>query len=95
RERYDHPLWNKLKTQIDANAVGHGGMDFVMVYRLIRCLNEGLALDINLYDSVLWSAITPLSELSVANNSARTMVPDFTGGTWETPRKNEVLRGIL
>lgn len=95
RERYDHPLWNKLKTQIDANAVGHGGMDFVMVYRLIRCLNEGLALDINLYDSVLWSAITPLSELSVANNSARTMVPDFTGGTWETPRKNEVLRDIL
>ncbi|MFL0352679.1 Gfo/Idh/MocA family protein [Xanthomarina sp. GH4-25] len=95
RERYDHPLWNKLKTQIDANAVGHGGMDFVMIYRLIRCLNEGLPLDINLYDSVLWSAITPLSELSVANNSARTVVPDFTGGTWKTPRKNEVLRDIL
>ena len=95
REKYDHSLWKKLREQIDANAVGHGGMDFVMIYRLIRCLNEGLPLDINLYDSVLWSAITPLSELSVANESARIKIPDFTGGTWETPRKAEVLRDII
>ena len=66
-----------------------------MIYRLIRCLNQGLPLDINLYDSVLWSAITPLSELSVSNNSSATTIPDFTGGTWETPRKNEVLRDIM
>lgn len=95
RDKYDHPLWKKLREQIDANAVGHGGMDFVMVYRMIRCLNEGLPLDINLYDSVLWSAITPLSELSVANNSKSIVIPDFTGGTWETARKNEVLREII
>ena len=95
REKYDHPLWKKLREQIDANAVGHGGMDFVMIYRLIRCLNQGLPLDINLYDSVLWSAITPLSQLSVANNSASTKIPDFTGGTWKTPRNNEVLRDII
>ncbi len=95
REKYDHPLWKKLREQIDANAVGHGGMDFVMIYRLIRCMNEGSPLDINLYDSVLWSAITPLSELSVANKSASIKIPDFTGGTWETPRKAEVLRDII
>jgi len=95
RERYDHPLWKKLREQIDANAVGHGGMDFVMIYRLIRCLNEGLPMDINLYDSVLWSAITPLSELSVANESASIKIPDFTGGTWKTARKAEVLRDII
>jgi len=95
RERYDHPLWKKLREQIDANAVGHGGMDFVMIYRLIRCLNEGLPLDINLYDSVLWSAITPLSELSVANESISIKIPDFTGGTWKTVRKAEVLRDII
>ncbi len=70
-------------------------MDFVMIYRMIRCLNQGLPLDINLYDSVMWSAITPLSQMSVANNSASTRIPDFTGGTWETPRKNEVLRDIM
>ncbi|MFT4660378.1 MAG: putative dehydrogenase [Patiriisocius sp.] len=95
RDKYDHPIWNKLKTQIDANAVGHGGMDFVMLYRLVRCLNDGLPLDINLYDGVLWSAITPLSEISVANESASTKIPDFTGGTWETQRKAEVLRDII
>jgi len=95
REKYDHPLWKKLREQIDANAVGHGGMDFVMIYRLIRCLNEGLPLDINLYDSVLWSAVTPLSELSVANQSASLKIPDFTGGTWETSRRAEVLRDII
>jgi predicted dehydrogenase len=95
RERYDHPLWKKLREQIDANAVGHGGMDFVMIYRLIRCLNKGLPLDINVYDSALWSAITPLSEMSVANQSASVKIPDFTGGTWETMRKPEVLRDII
>jgi hypothetical protein len=95
REKYDHPLWNKLRTEIDKNAVGHGGMDFVMMYRMIRCLNQGLPLDINVYDGVLWSAITPLSELSVSNNSASTKIPDFTGGTWETQRKSEVLRDII
>ncbi|MGB1308758.1 MAG: Gfo/Idh/MocA family protein [Oceanihabitans sp.] len=95
RERYDHPLWKKLREQIDANAVGHGGMDFVMIYRLIRCLNNGLPLDINVYDSALWSAITPLSEMSVANKSASITIPDFTGGTWQTKRKPEVLRDII
>ncbi|MFD2550955.1 Gfo/Idh/MocA family protein [Bizionia sediminis] len=95
RTRYDHPLWQKLRTQIDAKAVGHGGMDFVMIYRLIRCLNLGLPLDINLYDGVLWSAITPLSELSVTNQSMPVKIPDFTGGTWKTFRKNEVLRDII
>lgn len=95
RERYDHPLWKKLREQIDANAVGHGGMDFVMIYRLIRCLNKGLPLDINVYDSALWSAITPLSEMSVANKSASITIPDFTGGTWQTQRNPEVLRDII
>ena len=94
REKYDHPLWQKLRTQISDNAVGHGGMDFVMIYRLIRCLNEGKALDINVYDSVLWSAVTPLSELSVAQGSAPIKIPDFTGGTWKTKRTTEMLREV-
>ncbi|MGV6831096.1 MAG: Gfo/Idh/MocA family protein [bacterium] len=95
RERYDHPLWKQLREQIDEKAVGHGGMDFVMIYRLIRCLNEGQALDINVYDSALWSAITPLSQLSVANGSRPIKIPDFTGGSWQKARKNEVLRQIV
>lgn len=94
REKYNHPLWAKLKSQISDNSVGHGGMDFVMIYRLIRCLNKGLPLDINVYDSVLWSSITPLSELSVAQNSTSIKVPDFTGGTWKNKRTSELLRAI-
>lgn len=94
REKYNHPLWAKLKAQISDNSVGHGGMDFVMIYRLIRCLNKGLPLDINVYDSVLWSAITPLSELSVSQNSTSVKVPDFTGGTWKKKNKTEMLRDI-
>ena len=55
-------------------------MDFIMIYRLIRCLNLGLPLDINVYDSVMWSAITPLSELSANTNSQSIKIPDFTSG---------------
>lgn len=61
---------------------GHGGMDFIMDYRLIYCLRNGLPLDMNVYDAAAWSCIAPLSEISVANNSAPVRVPDFTRGAW-------------
>ncbi|MEX2594303.1 MAG: Gfo/Idh/MocA family oxidoreductase [Anditalea sp.] len=61
---------------------GHGGMDFMMDWRLIDCLRNGLPLDQNVYDAALWSSIAPLSEWSVANRSNSIDVPDFTGGSW-------------
>ncbi len=94
RQRYDHPLWKNLREQISEKTIGHGGMDFVMIYRLIRSMNLGIPLDINVYDSVMWSAVTPLSEISVANMSMPLFVPDFTGNTWEEARPCEVLRTI-
>jgi predicted dehydrogenase len=63
---------------------GHGGMDFMMDWRLIDCLRNGLALDQDVYDAALWSAIAPLSEKSVANRSNSVDVPDFTCGSWKT-----------
>ncbi|WP_035479867.1 Gfo/Idh/MocA family oxidoreductase [Gelidibacter mesophilus] len=63
---------------------GHGGMDFMMDWRLIDCLRNGLPLDQEVYDAALWSAITPLSEKSVANRSASVDVPDFTRGNWKS-----------
>lgn len=63
---------------------GHGGMDFVMDWRLIDCLRNGLPLDQDVYDAALWSAITPLSEYSVANRSNSVDIPDFTRGNWKT-----------
>ena len=63
---------------------GHGGMDFMMDWRLIDCLRNGLPLDQDVYDAALWSCITPLSEWSVANRSNSIDVPDFTGRNWKT-----------
>lgn len=94
RKDYIHPMVKKLKKISQGFKQGHGGMDFVMIYRLIRCLNLGLPLDINIYDSIMWSAITPLSEISVASKSLSIPIPDFTGGTWKQQNKLEVMRSI-
>ncbi|MFW6371993.1 MAG: acetylgalactosaminidase, partial [Bacteroidota bacterium] len=63
---------------------GHGGMDFIMDWRLIDCLRNGIPLDQDVYDAALWSVIAPLSEWSVANRSNSIDVPDFTNGAWKT-----------
>jgi hypothetical protein len=63
---------------------GHGGMDFIMDWRLIDCLRNGIPVDMDVYDAALWSCITPLSEWSIANKSNSIDVPDFTRGAWET-----------
>jgi hypothetical protein len=69
---------------------GHGGMDFIMDWRLIDCLRNGLPLDQNVYDGALWSSIAPLSEWSVANRSQSIDVPDFTGGSWKTNTPHDI-----
>lgn len=63
---------------------GHGGMDFIMDWRLIDCLRNGLPLDMDVYDAANWSSITPLSIWSIANRSNSIDVPDFTCGAWKT-----------
>ncbi len=63
---------------------GHGGMDFMMDWRLIDCLRNGLPLDQDVYDAALWSSIAPLSEKSLTNRSNSVDVPDFTNGAWKT-----------
>ncbi len=63
---------------------GHGGMDFMMDWKTIDSLRNGLPLDENVYDAALWSSIAPLSEWSVAHRSASVDVPDFTRGSWKT-----------
>lgn len=70
---------------------GHGGMDFLMNWRLIDCLRNGLPFDQDVYDAALWSAIGPLSEWSVSNRSNSIDVPDFTGGAWKTNQPVDLL----
>ncbi|MCC5936520.1 MAG: Gfo/Idh/MocA family oxidoreductase [Lunatimonas sp.] len=69
---------------------GHGGMDFMMDWRMIDCLRNGLPLDQDVYDAALWSAITPLSEWSVANRSNSIDVPDFTAGSWQSNKPVDI-----
>ncbi|QNL52030.1 Gfo/Idh/MocA family oxidoreductase [Olivibacter sp. SDN3] len=69
---------------------GHGGMDFMMDWRLIDCLRNGLALDQDVYDAALWSVIGPLSERSVSNRSNSIDVPDFTAGSWKNNKPVEL-----
>jgi hypothetical protein len=86
KEQYKHPIWNKMKAEIEKNG-GHGGMDFVMIWRLIDCFNQGIQLDMDVYDAAAWCAVTPLSELSVKGGSKPVKFPDFTGGRWQEDRK--------
>ena len=81
-EQYDHPLYKRLSQQTKDS--GHGGMDGMMMYRIVECLQQGLPLDQNVYEGCLWSAVAPLSEDSVALGGAPQSFPDFTRGNWKT-----------
>lgn len=81
-DKYDHPLWKRLGDS--AKGAGHGGMDFIMAYRIIYCLRNGQPLDQDVYDGAAWSSIFPLSMDSVADRSNSKTIPDFTRGAWKT-----------
>jgi predicted dehydrogenase len=78
---YDHWLW----TDVGAGPGGHGGMDYIMLWRLVQTLRLGLPPDIDVYDSAAWNAPYPLSVLSVKGKGKSVEFPDFTRGRWQTP----------
>ncbi|MBV9441407.1 MAG: Gfo/Idh/MocA family oxidoreductase [Acidobacteriaceae bacterium] len=82
KDRYEHPLWRK-QGEIARKLGGHGGMDFIMVYRLTQCMRKGLPPDMDVYDAAAWSAPGPLSVASVKAGSAPVKFPDFTRGQWK------------
>ncbi len=82
-KEFDHPLWKRMGEEAKRNG-GHGGMDFVMLWRIVYCLRNGLPMDQDVYDAATWSVIGPLSEWSVKNRSQSVDVPDFTRGKWKT-----------
>lgn len=83
QEKY-RPEISKKIGDIAKKFGGHGGMDFIMDWRTIDCLRNGIPFDIDVYDTALWSALGPLSEQSVNNRSNSIDVPDFTRGKWQT-----------
>lgn len=82
-DQYTPPIVKKVG-EIAKQVGGHGGMDFMMDWRLIDCLRNGLPLDQDVYDGVLWSSIGPLSGASLAKRSGAVDIPDFTRGNWRT-----------
>jgi hypothetical protein len=85
KAEFESPLWTRVG-ELARKLGGHGGMDFIMNYRLVQCLREGLVPDMDVYDAAAWSAPGPLSVRSVEKGSKPVDVPDFTRGAWRTPR---------
>ncbi|MCK8045932.1 Gfo/Idh/MocA family oxidoreductase [Shewanella sp. 1CM18E] len=81
--KYDHPLWLQMGKEAERNG-GHGGMDFLMLWRMVYCLRNGEPLDQDVYDGAAWSVVNILSEESVNNRSNSVDFPDFTRGAWKT-----------
>jgi len=78
--KYDHPLWKKYgEYALDA---GHGGMDFFVLHSFVESAKANIAPPMDAYDAAAWSAVTPLSERSIANNGEPQDFPDFTRGLW-------------
>ncbi|MDB5002600.1 MAG: oxidoreductase domain protein [Mucilaginibacter sp.] len=90
-EKKYQPAIVKKMGELAKEVGGHGGMDFLMDWRVIDCLRNGLPLDQDVYDAALWSSISPLSEKSVANRSTAVDIPDFTNGSWKTNKPVDIL----
>ncbi|MFI3315495.1 MAG: Gfo/Idh/MocA family oxidoreductase [Rikenellaceae bacterium] len=81
-EQYKHRIHRELE-ETAKKVGGHGGMDYIMDYRLIYCLQNGLPLDMDVYDLAEWCCLVPLTAVSISNDSAPVEIPDFTRGGWE------------
>ena len=87
KAQYEHELWRKTGTMARSLG-GHGGMDYIMCYRLIECMRNGSVPDMDVYDAAAWSVPGPLSEMSVAKGSTPVKFPDFTRGRWIEERRS-------
>ncbi|MCO5237952.1 MAG: Gfo/Idh/MocA family oxidoreductase [Chitinophagaceae bacterium] len=88
-EQYNPPIIRQM-WDIALKIGGHGGIDFLLNWRLIDCLRNGLPVDMDVYDAASWSVIGPLSEWSVANRSAPIDIPDFTNANWKTNLPHDI-----
>lgn len=79
-ETYRHPLIEQFGEL--GREMGHGGMDYIMDARLVYCLQNGLPLDMDVYDMAEWCCLAELGSLSMDNNCASVAFPDFTRGHW-------------
>ena len=79
-KKYYHPILTKYGEK--GRSMGHGGMDYIMDARLVYCLQNGLPLDMDVYDLAEWCSLAELGTISMDNNCAPVQFPDFTRGHW-------------
>ena len=79
--KYKHPIAKEIEEKA-REVGGHGGMDFIMDYRLVWCLRNGKPLDMDVYDAAEWSCLGELTAASIANGSKPVKIPDFSRGRW-------------
>ncbi len=79
-KKYDHHLWQKYGEL--ATGSGHGGMDFFVDNAFVETVKRHTTPPLDAYDAAAWSAITPLSERSLAEGNSPQYFPDFTRGKW-------------
>lgn len=89
-EEYRHPLWVQME-DIAEEYGGHGGGDFLEIYRLFDAFNEGRPLDMDVYDAAAWSAVRPLSAISIEHGGKPVKFPNFTRGEWQNERELQVM----
>lgn len=88
-DKYDHPLWKKFEN--DTKGAGHGGMDFFVLHAFIEAVKRKVNTPLDVYDAVAWTAISPLSEQSIALGGQSVAFPDFTKGKWMYNKNNFAL----
>lgn len=89
-QKYEHPLFKRMG-EMAKKMGGHGGMDFLMLFRIIECLRNGLPLDQNVYEGCFWSSVAPLSEKSIKEDGMPQDFPDFTRGNWKTTKPLSII----
>ena len=82
QEKYRNPILTPELEELAKQVGGHGGMDFIMDYRLVYCLRNGLPLDMDVYDMAEWCCLAELGAISIKNGNMPVEVPDFTRGAW-------------
>ena len=88
-KQYNHSWWKEEEEK--AKDAGHGGIDYFTIKAFVESVKNMVQPPIDVYDAAAWSAITPLSEASIASNSSPQFFPDFTRGRWI---KNKPIFGL-
>jgi hypothetical protein len=94
-KEFEHPFLKSYTPKARKSALrGHGGggtFTPVNWERLVAALRAGKMPDWDVFDSVTSSAISPLSEKSVAGGSVPVPFPDFTKEKWQTAKPYDIV----